>query len=92
MFALDESIFGTVDHFKHRARRGPLNPFFSVGSVRRLQPVIDERVEACLTRMRHLKEMGELMNVVVVTSNFSNGKFCRTIRGRNRVLLPNKSL
>ena len=34
--------------------------------------MIDERVEACLTRIRHLKETGELMNVVV-TSAFSNG-------------------
>ena len=33
MFALDESIFGTVDDYKHRARRGPLNPFFSRSEV-----------------------------------------------------------
>ena len=54
----------------------PLNSFFSVGSVRRLQPMIEERVQACLERMRGLKVTRQLMNVVVVTSAFSNGEFC----------------
>lgn len=72
MFGLDDSIFGTVDHDKHRARRAPLNPFFSVQSVRRLQPMIQERVHVCLERMRGLRTTGQLMNVVVVTSAFSN--------------------
>jgi cytochrome P450 len=76
MFGLDNSVFGTVDHNKHRARRAPLNSFFSIGSVRRLQPMIEERVQVCLERMRGLKVTGQLMNVVVVTSAFSNGEFC----------------
>ena len=75
MFGLDDSVFGTVDHNKHRARKAPLNPFFSVGSVRRLQPMIEERVQACLVRIRGLKATGQLMNVVVVTSAFSSGEF-----------------
>ena len=76
MFGLDDSVFGTVDHSKHRARRAPLNSFFSVGSVRRLQPMIDERVQVCLERMKGLKETDQLMNVVFVTSAFSNGELC----------------
>lgn len=57
-------------------RRAPLNSFFSVASVRRLQPLIEERVQVFLQRMRGLKETGEVMTMAVVTSAFSNGKFC----------------
>jgi hypothetical protein len=76
LFGLDDSVFATVDHNKHRARRAPLNSFFSVGSVRRLQPMIGERVQACLERMRGLKASGRLINVVAMMSAFSNGEFC----------------
>jgi hypothetical protein len=75
MFGLDDSVFGTVDHDKHHARSAPLNPFFSVQSVRRLQPMVEERVHVCLERMRGLRTTGQLMNVVIVTSAFSNGMF-----------------
>ncbi len=75
MFGLDDSVFGTIDHDKHRARRAPLNPFFSTQSVRRLQPMIEDRVHVFLERMRGLRATGKLMNVAVVTSAFSNGKF-----------------
>jgi hypothetical protein len=74
MFGLDDSVFGTVDHDIHRLRRAPLSPFFSVQSVRRLQPMIEERVQVCLDRIIRLRTIGQLMNVVVVTSAFSNGR------------------
>lgn len=43
---------GTIDHSLHKLRRAPLNPFFSLQSVRALQPVLDARVSALLARLR----------------------------------------
>jgi hypothetical protein len=76
MFGTDRSVFATVDHSKHRARRAPLSSFFSLGSVRRLQPMVDERVQACLQRVRGLKVTGQVINIVEMLSAFGNGEFC----------------
>ncbi len=51
-FALPQSMFGTDDHDAHRIRRAAVNPFFSKGAVRRLQPVIEDRIEALLERFQ----------------------------------------
>ncbi|KAH8702676.1 cytochrome P450 [Phaeosphaeriaceae sp. PMI808] len=45
---LDLCVFATVEHDLHRKRRAALLPFFSKASVRRLQPVIIERVDRVL--------------------------------------------
>ena len=75
MFGLDDSLFATVDHDTHKMRRAPLNGFFSVQSVRRLQPMVEERVDKWLERLRDLKRTGEDHLVLAVTSAFSNGKY-----------------
>jgi cytochrome P450 len=43
----------TEDHDMHRKRRGVINPFFSVASVRKLEPVIREHTEKVLNRIEH---------------------------------------
>ena len=45
------SIFSAIDHDLHRARRAPLNQFFSAAMVRKLQPMIEEKVTQLLTRL-----------------------------------------
>ncbi|KAK4452860.1 cytochrome P450 CYP542B3 [Podospora aff. communis PSN243] len=50
-FAADGGGIGTVEHDLHKIRRAALNPFFSKQSVRSLQPVIEERVNALLSRL-----------------------------------------
>lgn len=69
------STFATVDHNIHRMRRGALNSFFSVASVRRLQPMIEERVQTLLGRLREFKKTGEVMKMSPVTSAYSTGRF-----------------
>ncbi|OAQ97404.1 hypothetical protein LLEC1_02670 [Akanthomyces lecanii] len=49
--ALDSGL-ATLDHDHHRLRRTPLNQFFSTKSVRNLQPIIEERVDQLLRRLR----------------------------------------
>ena len=50
-FAADLSTLSAIDHDLHKLRRAAINPFFSTQSVRNLQPVIEERVDALLTRL-----------------------------------------
>jgi hypothetical protein len=39
-------------------RRAALSPYFSMASVRRLQPVIQERIDVLLERLRGFREGG----------------------------------
>ena len=75
IFGKDGAAFLTVDHNKHRARRAPMNPFFSIASVRRLQPMIEERIQTFLGRLNELKGTGEVLRMPVVVNAFSNGQF-----------------
>ena len=52
-----------------------MNPFFSIASVRRLQPMIDERVQTFLGRLNELKDTGEVVRMAVVVNAFSNAQF-----------------
>lgn len=45
------SILGTADHDMHRRRRAVLNPFFSQGNVRRLEPIINDTLFNLFRRM-----------------------------------------
>jgi cytochrome P450 len=73
-FGMPTSTFATPEHGKHRVRRAALNPFFSSASVRRLQPVIEERVQTCIERIRDLALTGKVERVVLITSAFATGE------------------
>lgn len=73
-FGIPESVFTTVSHEKHRMRRSALNPFFSMGSVRRLQPMIEERLDAFLKRFAEFQESGEPMVLSLGYAAFTNGR------------------
>ncbi|KAK8119364.1 Cytochrome P450 [Apiospora kogelbergensis] len=45
------SIVSTVEHDVHRRRRNGLNSFFSVASIRRLEPIIQERIAKMMWRL-----------------------------------------
>lgn len=51
-----------------------MNPFFSTASVRRLQPMIDERVQTFLGRLNELRGSGKVFKLPVVVNAFSNGQ------------------
>jgi hypothetical protein len=71
-FDYDQSATATIDHDHHRLRRLAVAPFFSRQSVGRLQPVIEERVDALFDRLRRAKGVVDLMYPF---SAFTNGEF-----------------
>ena len=71
------SMFSTPSHDLHKARRAPLNRFFSTASVKRLQPLIEERVAKLIERFRGLKDVKGDDGVVKIDyayAAFTNGR------------------
>ncbi|PHH84825.1 hypothetical protein CDD83_1325 [Cordyceps sp. RAO-2017] len=73
-FGAPHSALATIDHNHHKLRRGALNPFFSTQSVRNLQPVLEERVNALLDALvKHAKtRRSQPLNIMYPFSAFSN--------------------
>ena len=66
-----------IGHDQHRARRAALNHFFSMASVRRLEPVIAERVNALMQRLQGFKDVKGDVGVIKANyafAAFTNGK------------------
>ena len=70
-FDVPQSMFGTNDHDLHRIRRAAVHPFFSKGAVRKLQPIIEERVEALMGR--GFQASGEPVPLNYAFSAYTNG-------------------
>ncbi|RDW71072.1 hypothetical protein BP6252_07635 [Coleophoma cylindrospora] len=71
-FGISESAFATASHEKHRMRRAALNPFFSIASVRRLQPMIEERLDRLLERFGEFRQDGTPMTISLAYAAFTN--------------------
>ncbi|KAL7652954.1 hypothetical protein ACMYSQ_007697 [Aspergillus niger] len=71
-FGAPNSTFATVDHDLHRMRRSALSPFFSKASVRRLQPVIWEKVDKLLRRLDEFKNTGQPVRMDIAYAAFTN--------------------
>lgn len=71
-FGIPESTFATASHEKHRMRRAALNPFFSTASVRRLQPLIEERLDKLMGRFAEFQDSSKSMTVSLAYAAFTN--------------------
>ena len=72
---LPGSVISTIGHEQHKARRAVLNPFFSMTSVRKLQPVVEERVRLLIERIRGFKDVDEnVLEINQLFSAFTNGE------------------
>jgi hypothetical protein len=71
---LNKSTFATVEHDLHRMRRAPLLPYFSMVSVRKLQPMLQERIDVLLRRQKEYKDTGEVLNLSCMYAAMTNGK------------------
>jgi cytochrome P450 len=60
-FSNFDSIFGTIEHDKHRLRRSALNPFFSPASLRRLEPLVRVNVSRLMSVFRQYQKAGEVI-------------------------------
>lgn len=66
-----------IGHDQHKARRAALNRFFSTASVRRLQPIIAERVQKLIQRLQAFKDIKGDVGVIkgdYAFAAFTNGK------------------
>jgi cytochrome P450 len=72
----EKSAFGTANHNLHRTRRAALSPYFSKTSVRRLQPVIDEKLDLLLGRLSDFKGTDEVIQATHIFAAFTNGTLC----------------
>ncbi len=73
-FGTPGAMFSTVDHYQHKARRAALNRFLSTASVRRLQPVIVERAQALVQRLRGFKDVeASVIKINYAFAAFTNG-------------------
>jgi hypothetical protein len=75
---LDLCIFSTVHHELHRQRRSALQPYFSTANVRRLQPVIQERLGVMMKRVMEFAEAEKPLNVSCMFSALGNGKLSQS--------------
>ena len=58
MFGMDDGTLTTIDQDLHRVRHSTLNPFFSKGNVRKLEPIILKRPQRFYPRWEILKILG----------------------------------
>ena len=64
MFGSNDMTFGTVGHKLHRRRRAAFSNFFSKTSVRRLQPVIQSRIDVLCRKLSEKIDTGEPVDMV----------------------------
>ncbi|MCJ1305556.1 hypothetical protein MMC08_008370, partial [Hypocenomyce scalaris] len=90
-FGTPAAMFSTVGHDQHKARRAALGWFFSMASVRRLQPILEERLQLLITRLRGFKDAeGEVMKVGYAFAAFTNDVVTEYAFGRSGHLLEEK--
>jgi cytochrome P450 len=69
---LPVSTLATVEHGLHRKRRAAMAPYFSMGNVRRLLPVIEERVEALVNCLTNCGKGEEVVHAEYAFSAFTH--------------------
>ena len=80
-FGNPASVISTIGHEQHKARRVVLNRFFSMASVRKLQPVVEERVRLLIERIRGFKNADEkVLKMDQLFSAFTNGSSLISLR------------
>jgi cytochrome P450 len=72
--AVDMSILATVGHDTHKMRRLALNGFFSMQRARMLHPVVQERVDALVARLKEYKDSGTVVQLGHAYGALTNGE------------------
>jgi len=67
------STLGTDEQSLHRRRRAAMSPFFSKQNVRKLEPVIEERVSTLANKLERLAAHGEVVPLNLAFSAYTNG-------------------
>ena len=64
----DKNMLQSMSHDLHRSRRQPLAPFFSKASIRRLDPVVQEKADMMIDRLKTSAGTGAALNLSDVYS------------------------
>ncbi|KAL7621659.1 hypothetical protein AAE478_008986 [Parahypoxylon ruwenzoriense] len=62
-FGVDLSTFGSELHEVHGLRRSAIAPFFSMARVIKLEPIIQERADAALNRVKQFGKTGGILRL-----------------------------
>ncbi|KAK4655496.1 hypothetical protein QC762_302900 [Podospora pseudocomata] len=81
------STFTTVPHDLHRLRRAALNPFFSVASVTKLEPLIKSKVEKLSARLDKIAQTGEVFRLDAALMALTMDVICDYSFGHDRKYL-----
>ena len=68
----------TNSHDLHQLRRSALNPFFSKGSIRKLQPLFDAKMDQLIERFEEFLKSGEVMVLNHAFAALANGIYDAT--------------
>ena len=71
MFGLRTAFFATESHELHRIRRGALAHYFSIQSLRRLEPGIQSQLDKLVSRLQGLKGSGTAINLLDVFASLT---------------------
>ncbi|KAF2650213.1 cytochrome P450 [Lophiostoma macrostomum CBS 122681] len=77
------SSLGTAPHALHRSRRAALSPFFSMTNVRTLLPVVQERVDALVSRLEQSRGKADIVALEYAFSAFTNDVVMQYCFGRS---------
>lgn len=88
-YGIPGAMISTIGHEHHKARRAAVSRYFSMASVRKLQPVIEERVRQLIERIRGFRDVdGGAFKADHLFAAFTNGRLSSPIFpwGDNRTL------
>ncbi|KAH8665831.1 cytochrome P450 [Tricladium varicosporioides] len=71
-YGLNGSVVTSPRHELHKHRRAALAPFFSGTGIRKLVPLIEERISTMISRLTSFKDTGAPVNLLHAFSAFSN--------------------
>lgn len=62
-FGGQDSMFGTIKHESHRLRRSAVAPFFSSASIRKIEPLIQDKISLLISVFRRYQSTGEILHI-----------------------------
>jgi cytochrome P450 len=81
-FGLPNSMIETTDPETHRMRRGAMAPYFSMQKVIQLQPIVEDRVDVLMERLKEFRDSGKVLKLenafAALTHSKSSRKFMRS--------------
>lgn len=93
---VDGAVLTTPEHNLHKVRRAALNPFFSKGAIRKLQPLFDAKIEYLIERFEEFRVSKDVIVLnhafAALTNGTLTGRFCNDMADRNPQTLLRNSL